>query len=75
MTTNLNVNGIVMTGYPVFADLLGVKAFSTKRKGGGSCLRFTFPHYFGRVCLSVTPLLLGLYIPNPSIGGVYSSYD
>jgi hypothetical protein len=30
MTTNLSANGIVMIGYPVSADLVGVKAFSTK---------------------------------------------
>ena len=31
MTTNLSGNGIVMIVYPVFADLPGVKAFSTKK--------------------------------------------
>lgn len=40
MTINLSGNGIVMIEYPVFADLLGVKAFSTKKTG--FCLRFAF---------------------------------
>ena len=42
MTTNLSGNGIVMIGYPVFADQAGVKAFSTEKNIWLSCLRFSF---------------------------------
>lgn len=61
MTTNLNANGIVMTEYPVCADLVGVKAFSTKDYGL-VFEDFTFPVAF---FWHATSPFCNLYIPNP----------
>lgn len=65
-TTNLSGNGIVMIVYPVFADLLGVKAFSTKKMG--SCLSF--------MCFWLSAYLLCMHFSRivhtaQSIRGVY----
>lgn len=73
MTTNLSENGIVMIGYPVFVDLPGVKAFSTKEK-----IRFLSEIYlidYFSACLSVHQAChlfqFCTYCTHPSIGAAF----